>query len=219
MAAKLRTIAQLQDVLDNEMKWRLREISVYKLISKIGTTETSAIVRGGVALVYAHWEGFIKAASEAYLNYVQNQGHIYRELKTCFVLFGIKHSINVIGTSRKSLANIEALNFVFNELDKPAKMALSSAINTESNLTSKVFANIAASIDVPLSRYETKFNLIDESLVNRRNGIAHGEYLDLKAQDFRDLADEIILLMRWYKTDIENAVTLQSYKRPAVAAA
>lgn len=212
--AKIRTLIQLQETLDSEMGWRIKEISDFKLVTKKQPTASHTFTRAGVALVYAHWEGFIKAASEAYLNFVENQGHIYRDLKICFAVFGLKARLSLLDTGRKAKSNIEALEFVFSEIDKPAKMNMSSAINTEANLTSNVFANIAASIDISISPYETKFNLIDESLVSRRNKVAHGEYLDLSPEDFMVLADEILQMMRTYKTDIENSASLQSYKRP-----
>jgi hypothetical protein len=216
--AKIRTLTQLQIVLDTEMGWRIKEIADFRLATKAQTTSSRTFIRAGVALVYAHWEGFIKAASEHYLNFVDNQGHIYRDLKTCFAVFGLKGRLALLSDSRKAKPNIEALEFVFAEMDKPAKMAMSNAIDTESNLTSSVFANIAASIDISISSYETKFNLIDESLVKRRNKVAHGEYLDLSTAEFIALADEILQMMRNYKIDIENAASLQSYKRPTVPA-
>lgn len=212
--AKIRTLTQLQEILDKEMSWRIKEISDFRLIAKTQTTRSPTFIRAGVALVYAHWEGFIKSASEHYLNFVDNQGHVYRDLKTCFMVFGLKGRLALLSDSRKAKPNIEALDFVFSEMDKPAKMTMSSAIDTESNLTSKVFTNIAASIDISISSYETKFNLIDESLVKRRNKVAHGEYLDLSSTDFIALADEVLQMMRNYKTDIENAATLEHYKRP-----
>jgi HEPN superfamily RiboL-PSP-like protein len=212
--AKIRTLTQLQEALDAEMSWRIKEISDFKLATKTQPATSRTFIRAGVALVYAHWEGFIKAASERYLDYVDNKGHIYLELKTCFAVFGLKGKLTLLSGSRKAKRNIEALDFIFNEMKKPARMSMRSAIDTESNLTSKVFANIAESIDISLSRYETKFNLIDESLVRRRNRVAHGEYLDLSAADFLVLADEILQMMRSYKTDIENAASLESYKRP-----
>lgn len=217
--AKIRTLSQFQEALDADMGWRIREISTFRLASKKNSAEQPALIRGGVAILYAHWEGFIKSSSENYLNFVNNQGHRYRELKTCFVVFGMKRQLALLSDSRKSMKSIEALNFVLTELDKPAQMSLSSAINTESNLRSSVFTNIATSIDIALDRYETKFNLIDKSLVDRRNSIAHGEYLDLKPDEFIELADEMLTLMRWYKTDLENAASLASYKRPVTAAA
>jgi len=194
--------------------WRIREISTFRLASKRESADQQALIRAGVAITYAHWEGFIKAASENYLNFVNNQGHRYRELKICFVVFGMKGRLTVLGDSRKSKSSIEALEFVFSEMDKPAKMVLGSAIDTESNLTSTVFSNIAQSIDIAVDQYETKFKLIDESLVNRRNSIAHGEYLDLNPAQFIGLVEEVLMLMRWYKTDLENAASQESYKRP-----
>jgi hypothetical protein len=211
---KIRTLTQLQEVLDGEMGWRIKEIAAFRLATKAGGVNQKTFVRAGVAIVYAHWEGFIKRASENYLSYVDNQGHTYRDLKSCFAVFGLKGSLALLTVGGKSRSNIEAFEFVLGEMDKPAKMSMSSAIDTESNLTSKVFANIATSLDISTTRYETKFNLIDESLVRRRNIIAHGEYIDLGVDDFFILANEIIQMMRDYKTDLQNAASLGAYKRP-----
>jgi MAE_28990/MAE_18760-like HEPN len=213
--AKIRTASQLQQTLDANMAWRVREISTFRLASKKDSVERDTMIRAGIAMIYAHWEGFIKAASEAYLEYVNNQGHLYRDLQTCFVVFGVKGKLSLLGDSRQAKTNIEVLNFVLTEMDKPAKMALSAAIQTSSNLTSTVFCNIATSIGVSTLKYETRFPLIDESLVNRRNSIAHGEYLALDPNGFINLADEVYMMMRWYKTDLENAASLQSYRRTA----
>lgn len=215
--AKIRTITQLQEALDAEMGWRIKEISAFKLATKTDGVNRKVFVRAGVALVYSHWEGFIKAASEVYLNFVDNQGHIYRDLKSCFAVFGLKGKLALLTDSRQAKPNIEAFDFVLAELDKPARMSMSSAIDTEANLTSKVFTNIASSLDIATTGYETKFNLIDESLVRRRNKVAHGEYLDLAADDFRTLADEVLQMMRNYKTDLENAASMATYRRPPLA--
>jgi hypothetical protein len=210
---KIRTLSQFQDALDEEMVWRIREISAFKITTKQDTAENKVFIRAGVALVYAHWEGFIKASSEAYLSFVNSRRHPYRDLKSCFAVFGLKGKLNTLADSRKSEANIAALEFIVGEMHKPANLDLSAAINTESNLSSQVFANIAASLSISLERYETKFNLIDESLVSRRNAIAHGEYIDIKADDFRVLADDVLALMRAYKNDLQNAATLELYKK------
>ena len=105
------------------------------------------------------------------------------------------------------------MDFIFSKMNETAKLQISSAVNTDSNLTSKVFSNIASSLDIDTSSYETKFHLIDSSLVDRRNKVAHGEYLDIKGSDFSSLVDDVLSLMRLYKTDIENAASLECYKR------
>lgn len=211
--AKIRNATQLQEALDSEMSWRIKEIADFKLAAKTRPESSRTFIRAGVALIYAHWEGFIKASSESYLNFVENQGHTYKDLQSCFAVFGLKGKLTLLGNSRAARLNIEAFDFIRQELDKPARMAMGSAIDTESNLTSKVFQNIANSINISLAPYETKFHLIDESLVGRRNRVAHGEFLDLPLADFLQLSDDVLTMMRAYKTDIENAATLQQYKK------
>lgn len=47
-----------------------------------------------------------------------------------------------------------------------------------------------------VNRYAVYSNLIDESLLNRRNKIAHGEYLDLDSEAFEGLVEEGLFLLR-----------------------
>lgn len=213
----IRTLDQLQTGLDKELGWRVKEIGAFNVASKANSQQAKYFVRAGVALVYAHWEGFIKTSSEMYLSYVGSRQLTYRDLKSCFALFGLKSKLSTLAESRKAASNIRAFDFILAEMGETAIMNLSSAINTESNLTSKVFENIASSLDIDLSAYNTKFNLIDESLVKRRNQIAHGEYLDISSREFGELAGEIVGLMRLYKTDLENAASVESYKRTVAA--
>ena len=69
------------------------------------------------------------------------------------------------------------------------------------------------SIGLNPSLYAARFHLIDESLLKRRNTIAHGNYLDLTHSDWSNLSDEILIMMRQIKTDIENATIAGAYKR------
>ncbi len=211
--SRIRTVNQLQNSLDNDLSWRIKEIADLKSIvrtSKLMSQRTA--VRAAIPLLYGHWEGFIKNSSTYYLEFVNGQRLAYKDLKSCFVVFGVKKKINDLVSSKKSELTIASLDFIRNELNERAKLKIDSAIRTEFNLSSKVFTNIAKSIGIDVSRYEARFNLIDESLLNRRNRIAHGEYLDIESEGFRDLADEILHLLRAFKADIQNAVTLENYK-------
>ncbi|NTF11093.1 hypothetical protein G6L37_34200 [Agrobacterium rubi] len=211
--ADIRTLDQLQDALDKEMSWRVKEVKAFSVASKGNGPERRYFIRAGVALLYAHWEGFIKASSEKYLEFVGSRGHKYSELKTCFSVFGLKSKLMTLAGSRQSLANIDAFDFILLEMENTAHLQLGSAINTESNLTSKVFSNIASSLNINLADYTSRFNLIDESLVRRRNKIAHGEFIDIDGPEFGILLDEVLQIMREYKTDLENAASLAAYKR------
>ncbi|KJZ41724.1 MAE_28990/MAE_18760 family HEPN-like nuclease [Pseudomonas fluorescens] len=211
--SKIRTLSILQDSLDNGLAWRVKEIANLK-ISVRGSPSLSArtVVRAGVPLLYAHWEGFVKQASQDYLSYVTSQRLTYGELASCFVVFGTKKHLSNITTSRQASINIEVVNFFRKCNTDRADLVLSNAIDTQSNLNSEVFQNIALSLGVPVNPYSSYFNLIDESLLARRNKIAHGEYLDLNEEDFRNLSNEVIKLLRNYKTDIENLASLGAYK-------
>jgi hypothetical protein len=214
--SKIRTIDQLQTILDGDFSWRLKEIATLKIVVRSSDNlSRSTAVRASIPLLYGHWEGFIKNSSTHYLDYVNGQSLTYRELKSCFIVFGVKRKINDLVSSKNSSVSIATLEFLRDELDERAKLKIESAIRTESNLSSKVFANIAKSIGINTQGYESRYHLIDESLLNRRNHIAHGEYLDVDSEGFRKLADEILYLLRLYKTDIENAVSLKEYKLSA----
>lgn len=211
--SKIRTVNQLQNTLDREFSWRLKEIATLKtVVRRSDFINKKTAVRAAIPLLYGHWEGFIKNAATQYIDFVNGQSLTYKELKSCFIVFGVKRKINDLVTSKKAELSISTLDFIRDELNERAKLKIESAIRTEFNLSSKVFANIACSIGLDTAKYESRFNLIDQSLLNRRNHIAHGEYLEIEPDGFRDLADEILVLLRAFKTDIENSVTLEEYK-------
>ena len=121
--AKIRNVGQLQDALDNEMGWRIKEISELKLsVRGASSLSQGTLIRAGLALLYAHWEGFIKNSSLNYLEFVNNQGCRYGDLKTCFIVLGVKSYTVRLGESKKSKSNIDAVDFLLSELDKPSKM-------------------------------------------------------------------------------------------------
>ncbi|OAD19018.1 hypothetical protein THIOM_005370 [Candidatus Thiomargarita nelsonii] len=210
---KLRTISDIQNHLNDELGWRIQEIdNLKKLIPRVNSIQARSLLRAGIPILYAHWEGFVKSSSEAYLNFVAHQGLSYRELKTCFILFGLKTEIEQLVETNKITPNIQVANFFLDKLDKKAKIFYKGVINTQSNLSSLVFEEIASSIGINPDSYKFKYKLIDESLLKRRNQIAHGEYLDIDTQGYQNLSDEVVALIRNYKIDIENSIALESYK-------
>jgi hypothetical protein len=208
---KIRTVGQLQTTLDGEIAWRVKEIADLKLAAKKtdGLSERT-LIRAGVALLYAHWEGFVKSAATTYINFVDNQGKTYGDLQTCFAVLGVKKQLNELMIAKKSRVRIEAVDFIRASSATPSQLHRST-VDTKSNLKAEVFENIALSIGIKIEPYESRFKLMDESLLNRRNKIAHGEYLSLDSDSWRDLADEVISLMRDFKTDIENAASTSAF--------
>lgn len=212
--AKIRTVNQLQDRLDADLSWRIKEIADLKTaVRRAGVIPERTIIRAGVALLYGHWEGWVKTALTDYVSFVNSQGMRYDQLKSCFVVFGLKRQINDLVASRSSSTSITAVDFLLGQMSEPAKLKIDTAINTQSNLGSEVLRNLLESVGFDPANFESKNNLIDESLLKRRNFIAHGEYIDIGRADWARLADEVILLMRAIKTQVENAAVLGSYAR------
>ena len=211
---RLRTIVDLQSLLDTERAWRLKEIADLKFTvrgSEVIRRET--LIRAGIALLYAHWEGFTKNAIGAYIDFVNEQNHRYEELATCFIVLGAKRKLSDLTEANTSKANVEAIEFIRAQLSKKAQLPKGSTVNAKSNLNSIVFANLMSTVGLSPKDYLTRSNLIDSELLKKRNAIAHGNYVDLNATSFPRLADDVLRLINDVKTDIENAALLKKYKR------
>lgn len=134
-------------------------------------------------------------------------------MASCFITFGVKRQLAELSASRQAAANIAAVEFFMTGLSQRANLKLSRVVDTESNLSSTVFENIAVSVGLPTGAYQPRYKLIDESLLRRRNTIAHGDYLDLDGAECRQLTDEVISMLRAYKNDIENTASSGAYLR------
>ena len=209
---KIRTLTALSEQLDSEFSWRLKELADYKfLLKEVNSSRHLSLIRAGVPLIYAHWEGFVKASAQYYLAFVLAQKAKVRELSPCFVAMSKRSLLYKYREENRSRVHNRLVEELMrsDHLEKVA--SFSASINTRSNLNSVVFTDISLSIGVPLSNYETRFKFIDESLLKRRNEIAHGAYLDIDSSTFIDIIDGVILLLRLFKTDIENAAALKKY--------
>ena len=211
---RIRSVDQLLEHLDHDMAWRLKEL--HELRSAVQSAKgknVDAHIRAGIAMLYAHWEGFVKGAANAYVSYLSSRGDRMRDLQPCFIALGMRSKFSAANESAKSAISIATVSFLLNELDKPVNLPSADAISAQSNLSSTVFTNIAGWIGVDSTQYSTRFTLIDKSLLETRNRIAHGEYLVMDAARFESLVAEILEVLRWFKTDIENAVVRKTFLR------
>ena len=199
--------------LDDDLAWRRKEVIELRSIARSAKAKKADVhVRAGVAMLYAHWEGFIKNASNAYVVFVSALGIKTRELQDSFVALSMKAKLAQMGDSGKSSVAVPAIAHLMSILDKPALLP-AAGITADGNLKSEVFVNIAGWLGIDVARYTARFNLIDETLLASRNKIAHGEYLNISPQRFDSLAEEIMELMIWFKTDLENAAACRSFQR------
>lgn len=83
----IRTAEQLSDRLATDLAWRKKELSEMKSLieaKNVSDQRHKVLVRGGVCILYSHWEGFVKLAANSYLEYVNSKKLTYQELSSNF---------------------------------------------------------------------------------------------------------------------------------------
>lgn len=207
---KIRNLSDLQSYLDNEISWRRRELSnLLSLIDSARHHHEKAIARAIVPLIYAHWEGFIKASSTAYINFVNNQKIAVDKLTSNLASLAIKPLLTRARDSRlnqHSIELIEQIRFRFN-----TSSHLSEETDTKSNLNYRLFTDIALTCGINLNGYATKKMFIDIKILKQRNEIAHGEYIECDPKEMSTNVKTMISIIESYKIDLINNAANKAY--------
>lgn len=211
----LRTPEQLSDALAEDFAWRKKELSYLKLLTD-GAPKSKAIrdhlLRSLVALLYAHWEGYIKLSAERYLQFVHEQKLANKQLSQNFIAISAKTKLNKGSDSNKIIQHLELVDFFINKLNDQSNLPFKNVINTRSNLSSRILKDIITTIGLDYSPFETKETLIDKTLLDSRNTIAHGEFLKIDYEQYCELHSQILSMLEQFKTQIENAAVNKSYR-------
>ncbi|MET4075341.1 MAE_28990/MAE_18760 family HEPN-like nuclease [Hymenobacter sp. UYCo722] len=209
---KIRTESELQDIIDADFAWRLKELSILKSnVLRSDTISTRGAIRVGIVMLYAHWEGLVKKLCESYLIYVSGKRLLYKELNYSFVAIVIREMFAGLSSS-SILVNKKMVEFVLKCGDERSLVPYKGIISTQSNLNSNVLEEMLNVVGIDYSQYELKANLIDSKLLANRNAIAHGEFVRVDADDFYFIYDEMLAMMRNIKDDIINSASLKKYR-------
>ncbi|HAG80940.1 MAG TPA: hypothetical protein DCL61_07145 [Cyanobacteria bacterium UBA12227] len=212
---KIRTVSQLSDKLSEEIAWRKKELIYIKSLIEKNRYKSveSTLIRSGTALLYAHWEGFIKNAATSYVEFVARQNLKYSELAPSFLALSVKRQLHEAQESYRAVIFTKVVDFLIAGLESKCSIQWDDAIKTQSNLNSEVLKDIICILGLDYSFYETKEKIIDETLLRSRNEIAHGQYLLMQFDQYIELHREIISLLDLFKDQIENASTSRAYLR------
>ena len=213
----IKTKEDLVDRIGNERVWRIKEIAEMKHIvevKSISSTRKSVLCRAGLALIYAHWEGFVKKSGTYYLEYIASQRLPLAKLQGNFVTIVLRSRIDRASISKKYSAFEDVTNFIRNNQGTRAFLPFKNIIETKSNLSSTVLKEITWCLGIDYNIFATKEKLIDSRLVGHRNHVAHGEAIEINQEDFSELANEVVELIDIFRTQIENAATMERYKIP-----
>jgi hypothetical protein len=216
----------LQDKLDKNLSWRKKELTIIKsnILSSNGEMLLTAL-RSGITLLYAHWEGYIKLASREYLKYLNAQNlQCCTMIDNLFILY-LKKTVKDAKRSNKSLVHAQIYNKILYDNENIFKVDVmdKDIVDTESNLSYEVLRDILFSLGFDERGYELKQHFIENNLLEKRNRIAHGEYVNFlssqtnaedKAKDeFNQLYREVFELIEKFKEQILDAALYEKYKK------
>lgn len=211
---KIRTSAQLTAKIKKDLSWRNKEIDTFKRLIENGPLrehQKSVILRGGHALLYAHWEGFIKTSASDYLEFLTCQKIPIQDLRHELMALALRSKINTLSADKAAHRRTELVTSIIDPGESIAVFS-STDVDTGSNLKFELFESIMHSIGCDIGPYVTKKNLINQRLLAQRNAIAHGEDLTLEVRDWLELSSSVEdIFKNVVCTGIENSVATRSY--------
>ena len=213
----IRSLTALSALLDEELTWRKRELTTLKfLIEQARRHERTLLLRAAQCVLYAHWEGFIKAASIGYVSFVASRGLRYSDLSPNFVALGLRGEIVQAGQSDKPTAHTTLTRRLISDLSESADIDWEHSVNTRSNLNTDTLNEIYCLLGLDSRGYLLKKQLLDQKLVGVRNLVAHGVKVDIELDDYVALYDEVMQLLQMFRTDVENAAITEAFRRQII---
>ncbi|OKH13797.1 MAE_28990/MAE_18760 family HEPN-like nuclease [[Limnothrix rosea] IAM M-220] len=213
--SKIRTALELNSALTRDITWRKKELIYIKTLIEKNQYRSphSALLRSGITMLYAHWEGYVKTASTHYLEFLVRQNLNYEDLNRNLIALSFKEKLQESEMTNRSTIFTQVVELLLDKTEDKFRLNWRECIKTYSNLNSKVLEDILCSLGLDYSLYESKKNIIDQSLLASRNRVAHGQYEVIDEKIYESLHHEIILLMDLLRDQIENAVHTKSYLR------
>lgn len=194
---------ELQSFIDGDKAWRKKEMTLLKsfIFSSTGANEHTYI-RAGIALLYSHWEGHIKAASFRYIEYLNRLQLSLSQLSDNNVTSFIYDRFMSLNGSKVISSYTGICDVICNNLaGEVFNIAPLKIIKTESNLKMRQLEDILHVIGLDNSVFMANKVHIDEVLLNYRNKISHGERTEglrsttLSKESYNSLHDKIIELI------------------------
>lgn len=213
----INSIEDFEDELLNDLTWRKREMINLSFAVSNETTNInkSVLVRAGISLLCAHWEGYIRHAANAYILFVASQKVKTKDLNDSFATLKLKRKIAELSTSKKISVQKELIHeivdmmeseFAITYIDRPGKRV----INTDSNLNYDLFQEILKVLSIE-NIYETKRRYIDAMMLKNRNAIVHGEKIFFDRFDFSELFNQVFEIMESFKKQLIECADNRRY--------
>ncbi len=212
----LRTIADLSTSLRSDLAWRRKENSVFHSIVRTSeAAKKQALLRGAVAVLYAHWEGFVKNSCREYLEFVRIRKLNHSELAAPFLCLGAKRRFGNLDPTSKRLDNyVDLCEWLLEEWDHKAQLPKAEAVISTSNLNSDTLKSMFRGLGLS---YHSDFQIAEkpiiDSLVDLRNHLAHGEWKIVEYSEYEQYYIKIEKLMEQVCAQVESSAANSAYRR------
>jgi hypothetical protein len=216
---KIKSIEELEDKLGEDLSWRKKEILSLKMLIESDVVNKKILLRASIALLCAHFEGFVKTASNYYVIYIGNKKIKSSEINNNLVAMKMCKKIKRCGETEKSSVHGELLNFFEKTRDEKFFIKYNPdnpIISTNSNPSSTVLEEILKSLGVESDIFETKKKYIDYSLLQNRHKVVHGERFDLDYDDFISTNNIVLEVLDSYRDLIIESAESELYLKENV---
>ena len=212
---KVRSLKDVTQLLDEDLSWRKKELTTLKFLlqGRQRQHQQTLLLRAAICVLYAHWEGFVKAAATAYLSFVATRGLSYRHLKPNFVALGFKEELSQAGRSSKATIRTALVESLVVGSADSANLDWEHALGGYSNLGSDTLVEVLCLLGLDEKPYALKGKLLDQRLVRNRNLVAHGRRVEIEPDDYMALHFEVLQLVQDFRSDVENAAATVAFLR------
>ncbi|MBE9110608.1 hypothetical protein IQ273_14400 [Nodosilinea sp. LEGE 07298] len=209
----LKSQEQLIDFLAEKSQIRRRELFTFSQLLKAKRKhELNIICRSSIVIAYANWEGFVKEAATAYVDYVACKSLVFSRLSPNFQAIACRAMLlDASRASKRITPHLQVVTQFVSNSSKIVQINPHSAIDTESNLNSEVLENICITVGIDYHKQWSTWGPFVDELVKTRCAIAHGTLLtpdDKYALEAVKFVEEAIT---WFKTDIENSALATNF--------
>lgn len=162
------------EAISRDLDWREKELASMRILlssSGITATQKLGLLRAAWAMLYAHYEGYCKNTLTAFYDVISRSGISCQDLPETTKIFALGESLRRMKNMPNGDLLCEIVKFQSNCLSVSPEFP---DVDTQSNLWPNVLIKLLEAADLSTEKareHELKLN----TLVSRRNKIAHGE--------------------------------------------
>lgn len=206
-------LADIRAELEEELRWRSEELRFFKnqLSDLRSDDERSKFRRALVVMLYAHFEGFWKAAFSIYVKSINSEAILCKDAVNHLVAASLYELLSALSGQgkhpyfRDRAADDAKLHQLYRQVEfidnlpnmETTQLALpvDKVVDTESNLWPIVIRKILYRLGFPDELFKSHEGAVWK-LVNKRNGVSHGtERLGFGAAEFDELESAVFNIM------------------------